>query len=126
MNSDLRVQRRLFGGVAIFIVVITVVYWFVSYERAGTTMLALSAALVLLCASYLYVQERRHPAPATEPVEPEEQHYLPESSIWPFGIGVGAMLALNGIIVGWGYGIPGVTLILASIVGFISQSRRRA
>jgi uncharacterized membrane protein YkgB len=127
MNSDLRVQLRLFGGVAAFIALLTVVYWFASYERAGTTMLALSSALVLLCASYLYVQERRHPVSAAEPTEatPEAQQYLPESSIWPFGIGLGALLTLNGIIVGWGYGIPGLAVLLASVAGFVAQSRRR-
>jgi hypothetical protein len=119
--TRLAVQSRIFLGIAVFMAVIGVVYWFASYEPAGTTMLGLSSALAAVCGVYLQVQSEH----ATTEAHAEE-HYLPHSSGWPFGIGVGALLAVNGMIVGFGYAIPGLVVLAIAVVGLISQSRRRA
>ncbi|MEY2449517.1 MAG: hypothetical protein QOH79_2993 [Acidimicrobiaceae bacterium] len=121
--KDQRVQARIFLGIAAFMAVIGTVYWFASYEPAGTTMLGLSSALAALCGIYLWVQSEHGD---TVPVGSGEEHYLPHSSVWPFGMGVGALLAVNGMVVGFGYAIPGVVVLMIAIVGLISQSRRRA
>ena len=124
MKPDLRVQWQLFLGVAAFIALLAAVYWFVSYEDAGTTMLALSCGLALLFGSWLYLQDRRSAhAPETEEDAPGE--YLPASSVWPLGVGVGAALTLNGLILGWGYAVPGAALLALAVAGFVAQSRRR-
>jgi hypothetical protein len=120
MNES-KTAWRMFLGIAAFMAVIGVVYWFASYEPAGTTMLGLAAALSGLCGLYLRVQAE---GPATE--HHDEEHYLPDSSVWPFAIGVGALLAVNGLIVGVGYAIPGVVILAISVGGLVSQSRRRA
>src|SRR5258706_128250 len=96
--TRLAVQARVFLGVAAFMALIGVVYWFASYEPAGTTMLALAATLVGMCGVYLQI---RYEHAATEPHD--DEYYLPHASIWPFGVGVGALLAVNGLIVGLGY-----------------------
>ena len=119
--SELKVQSRLFLGIAAFMGLIGVVYWFASYEPAGTTMLGLSSALAAVCGVYLQVQSEQKAAE-----HHDEEHYLPQTSVWPFGIGVGALLAVNGLIVGVGYAIPGLVVLAVSIAGLISQSRRRA
>jgi hypothetical protein len=119
--NDQRVQARMFLGIALFMAVIGVVYWFASYEPAGTTMLGLSSSLAAVCGIYLLVQSE-----SGEPAHVEEPHYLPHSSVWPFGVGVGALLAVNGLIVGVGYAIPGLVVLAVAIVGLVSQSRRRA
>jgi len=119
--TRLAVQSRVFLGIAVFMALIGVVYWFASYEPAGTTMLALSSALAATCGVYLQIQDEHEPTAA-----PADEHYLPHSSVWPFGIGLGALLAVNGLIVGVGYAIPGVVVLAVAIVGLISQSRRRA
>ncbi|MEY2431773.1 MAG: hypothetical protein QOC92_1498 [Acidimicrobiaceae bacterium] len=119
--NDRKTQWQMFLGLAVFMAVIGVVYWLASYEPAGTTMLGLSAALTALCGIYLRVQSE---GPATE--QHDEEHYLPASSVWPFAIGVGALLATNGLIVGFGYAIPGIVVLVVSVGGLVSQSRRRA
>ena len=113
---------KMFGGISVFMAVIGIVYWFASYEPAGTIMLALAAALAGLCGVYLRVELGR----AGTPGHHDEEQYLPDASLWPFGIGVGALLAVNGAIVGFAFAIPGVVLLLFAVVGFIGQSRRRA
>ena len=40
-------------------------------------------------------------------------------------IGIGAFLALNGLIIGLGYAVPGAIVVGVSIAGFVAQSRRR-
>jgi len=113
---------KMFGGIAVFMAVIGVVYWFASYEPAGTTMLLLAAALAGVCGLYLRVEHGR-----TEPAGGhDEEQYLPHSSLWPFGIGVGALLAANGAIVGFAFAIPGIVLLMLAVAGLVSQSRRRA
>ena len=67
---------------------IAVVYWFVSYEDAGTTMLVAAAGFSLFTGGWLWLRERRPPAADDEPAE----EYFPHTSIWPFGIGVAGVL----------------------------------
>jgi predicted MFS family arabinose efflux permease len=111
----------MFLGIAVFMTVIGIVYWFASYEPAGTTMLALSAALAAVCGVYLRIQDE-----ASDTRVHDTAQYLPESSAWPFGIGAGAWLSVNGMIVGFGYAIPGLVVLALSVAGLIAQSRRRA
>jgi len=112
----------MFAGISVFMALIGIVYWFASYEPAGTTMLALAAALAGLCGLYLRVESGRDEPPAGD----ADEQYLPHSSVWPFGIGLGALLAVNGPIVGLGLAIPGIVLLGFAVVGFVAQSRRRA
>jgi hypothetical protein len=122
MGSELRVQWRIFLGLAGFVAVLGAIYWFVSYEDAGTTLLALSAGLALVVGGYLFLQERKRSGPARSAGE----HYLPEASVWPFGIGFGLFLAANGLILGLAWTLPGAVLVATSVGGFVLQSRRRA
>jgi hypothetical protein len=125
VKPDLRVQWQLFLGVAGFIALLAVIYWFVSYEDAGTTMLGLSSGLALLFGGWLYLQDRR-PVHRTDTSDDTEGDYLPASSVWPLGVGVGAALTLNGLALGWAYAVPGGLLLALAIAGFVAQSRRRS
>ena len=113
---------KMFAGISVFMAVIGIVYWFASYEPAGTIMLALAAALAGLCGLYLRVELNRNEADTAHDEEP----YLPHASVWPFGIGLGALVAANGAIVGFAFAIPGVVLLMFAVVGFVAESRRRA
>jgi hypothetical protein len=121
-------QWRIFVGIGAFIALIAVVYWFVSYEPAGTVMLALSAALALFSGTFLW-RHQGSPAlaaPATSATaDVADGPYLPRTSIWPLVIGVSAALCLNGLIVGWPYAVPGAVLLGLGVVGWVTQSRRR-
>ena len=122
MGTELRIQWRIFLGLGGLIAVLGAIYWFVSYEDAGTTLLALSAGLAFLFGGYLFVQDRKHAAAATHS---EGELYLPHSSVWPFGIGFGVFLAANGLILGLAWTVPGAVLVATSVGGFVLQSRHR-
>ena len=109
---------------AAFIAVLGAIYWFVSYEDAGTTLLALASGLALLFGGYLWVQDRKRPD--SGPRREAEDHYLPHESVWPFGIGFGVFLAFNGLILGLAWTVPGAVIVATSLGGFVAQSRRRA
>jgi hypothetical protein len=147
-TRDSSVSWKVFLGVGTFIAVLAVVYWFSSYEDAGTTMLALASGLALFFGSFLFVQDRRqrlglagaHPivarveatsgGAAERSVEDEDEavdhgHYLPQSSVWPLAMGVGAAMTLNGLIIGWPYATPGAAFLALAVGGFVAQGRRR-
>ena len=122
---DARVPWRVFGFVAVFMAAMAVLYWFTSYEEAGTALLALASGLAGWTAVYLWLHERGagQPEPAAEPTEPGE--WLPPASVWPFGIGLGLTLCLNGLLIGVWFLIPGVMVLAISIGGFARESRHR-
>ena len=51
-----------------------------------------------------------------------EGQYLPDASIWPFGIGMGAVLMVNGLALGVWAVLPGAAVTALSTVGFARQS----
>ncbi len=120
-TPDRVVPARVFLGVGAFVGGLAVVYWFTSYEHAGTAMLVLAAALSLWCGAYLWLWQR---SPADEPEEVPEP-YLPHSSPWPFLIGLGAFFVAQGVIVGLWFALPGAAVLAAGIGGFVRQSRLR-
>lgn len=120
----------MFVGIAVFITALAAVYWAISYEDAGTTMLVAAAGLAATIGVWLFLHERAagtgH-AGATdgEGDVDETVAYLPESSPWPFAMASGAALALNGLILSWAYATPGLVLLVVAIIGFVAQGRRR-
>ena len=126
-TRDLTVQWRTFVGIGVFVLVLAVVYWFASYDYAGTVMLALASGLSFFSAAYLALQDRSAVRQARDGVADEqaERQYLPHASLWPFGIGVGAFLAFNGLILGFAYAVPGAIVVGVSVAGVVTQTRRR-
>jgi hypothetical protein len=138
--SDLGIQWRIFLGISAFVALSAAVYWFASYEQAGTTLLALASGLSLLSGGYLLLQDRRgvdthqergpgRPDRAAVPSDHagggDAELYLPHSSVWPLVVGLGAVLAVNGMILSLAYAAPGVVLVAAGLAGMAMQSRRR-
>ena len=125
---------KLMLGIAAFILLMSAVYWFFSYEHAGSVLLLLSAGLVLITGAYLVVSTRRM-SPSAEGAEgagdasretgQEHEEYLPHASIWPFGVGAGSVVLANGLALGLWAIVPGSIIVAASIVGYARQSRRR-
>jgi len=124
-QPDANVPTLLFAGIAVFFALIATVYWFVSYEEAGTVMLSLSACLATFCAVYLWRQRTRAPE-VVEAGHEGSEHYLPAASLWPFGIGLSAFLLTNGLVLGVGFAVPGAVVMAASLAGFARQSRHRS
>jgi hypothetical protein len=114
-------EARVLLGVGGFVLVLAAIYGATADEDAGRTMLVLAAVLILWPATYLWLRGRPQPEAEQEAVD----EYLPHSSPWPFAIGLGAFLALNGVLAGGWFAFPGAVLLVIGIGGFIRQSRLR-
>jgi hypothetical protein len=124
---DRAVAWRIFAAIGGFVVVLAVLYWFTSYEDAGSVLLALSAVLSLWFGTYLWLQQRRpeQEADASQVDAVSGALYLPHASIWPLVIGLGAASVANGLVLGTWVIVPGVAALALGIGGFVRQSRRR-
>ncbi len=121
--TDSGVQRRVFLAIGGGIAALAGIYWFTSYEHAGTTMLVLATALVALVGWYVGLHPEDEPGAGDAGGEGEP--YLPGASVWPFCIGVASVLLLNGLLLGTWFLVPGALVLVASVIGFARQSRRR-
>ncbi len=94
-------------------------------------LLALAGGLALIVGGYLVVTTRRsRPGAGTGTgagesgtVTPEA--YLPHASIWPFSMGIGAVVMANGLALGLWAIVPGTIIVVGSVLGYARQSRRR-
>ncbi len=123
---DGQVPWRLFVAVGLFIGVSAIIYGATSKEHAGTVMLVTASILALWCGVFLWRNARRFERAGPDDTEHgESAMYLPEASPWPVGIGLGLALALNGLLIGTWFLVPGATLLAVSLAGFARQSRHR-
>ncbi|HEX2050999.1 MAG TPA: hypothetical protein VHJ34_10275 [Actinomycetota bacterium] len=141
-------ELRLFLRVALWGAGAGAVYWFLTYEWAGsvlTLFLVLGAAFVAVAGLRLARAARRAPDPdkrgpvgavanvvgfaergdegARPPLELDEEA-LPVASVWPLVGGVGATLAGLGILYGPWFWLPGALLGLAALRGWSTELRR--
>ena len=125
---DRTVLWRLFGGIGVVVTGIAALYWFTSYEDAGSVLLILAAVLSLWFGTYLWLQQRR-PDGAVDASgaagEVSDALYLPHASVWPLVIALGAASIANGLVLGTWVIVPGVAALALGIGGFVRQSRRR-
>ncbi|MFV0428853.1 MAG: cytochrome c oxidase subunit 4 [Arachnia sp.] len=86
----MKAEKWVFWFIAIFFVVVTPVYWFMTQEVAGTFVLGFSALVGGVIAAYLSVTARTFdPRPEDRPdAEVYEgagdMGFFPPTSIWPF------------------------------------------
>jgi hypothetical protein len=120
----MKFEWKLIVGSAVFLGVVYAIYWFTSYEDAGSVMLLFSACAYLMLGSFLLMQWRRrksHPRPEDDPradQTPADLGFFPSASIWPAGIGLGAIFIGFALIWGNWYFLIALPLILGSIIGF--------
>ncbi len=126
----MKVEAILLLFLGLFFGLVGLVYWFWSYEQAGTAMLVGTCTLGFLPGSYYYYWHRR----MGKRVEDRDDASIaegagdidsfPSSSIWPFVLGMGAFLTVNSLVFGIWLIFPGISLILTALVGVTAESRR--
>ncbi len=129
----MKVERRLFLGAAGFFTVTASAYWFISYEDAGTTMLAASVPAFAFVGLWLWFQARKHggqrpedDGEATHADGAEDLGYFPASSAWPFVLSGGAVLLANGLVFGPPLAVIGLILMAAGTFGYARESDTKA
>ncbi len=126
----MRVEALFLMGVAVFFGLVGVMYWFWGYETAGTMMLVGTTLLGFLPGSYyLWWSRRMRPRPEDRTDGAIEEGAgaigsFPNSSVWPFVLGMGFFLIALSAVFGFWLIAPGLSLVLSALVGVTVESRR--
>lgn len=126
----MRMEALVLLGVAVFFGIVGTVYWFTSYEDGGTMMLVGTCLLGLLPGSYyLWWHRRMGDRPedrndATIEDGAGQVATFPNSSIWPFVLGMGAFMLVLAFAFGIWFAFPAVGLIVTALIGVTAESRR--
>lgn len=125
----MKTEARVFLGVTVFFVVIGVVYWFVSYERAGAVMLAASASMGLLAGGSIWFLAHHAPIRVEDRVDATMADgagpvgIFPLHSVWPFAVGLSATLLASGFAFGLWLVLVGAGGLVLSLVGLVREVR---
>ncbi|MDQ6839996.1 MAG: cytochrome c oxidase subunit 4 [Actinomycetota bacterium] len=122
----MKFEWKLIIGSAVFLGIVYAVYWFTSYEDAGSVMLLFGGCAYLMLGSFLLLQWRRRKNILRPEDDNQAEHedsagelgFFPSASIWPAGIGLGAIFIGLALIWGNWYLVIGLPLLLGSIIGF--------
>ena len=126
----MRIEALFLIGIAVFFAIVGSVYWFWSYEQGGTMMLAGTTLLGLVPGSYyLWWSHRMKPRPEdrTDATMEEGSGVIgsfPNSSIWPFVLGMGLFLVVLSMVFGLWLLAPGFSLVISALIGVTVESRR--
>jgi hypothetical protein len=130
----MRAETRVVAVLGGFLLLATVVYWFLSkaimgrYEWAGTVTLGLSTVLCVRIGGYCGLVARRIPprpedrGDATPADAAGEVGFFSPHSYWPAAVGLGAAIAALGIAL-WEVWIAGlgVVCVVASAAGMLFE-----
>ncbi len=100
---------------SLFFFLIGLLYWVTAHEPVGVTLLMLCSGAAIVALLPYRFRRRRHEG------EAGTVHHLPTASLWPFIIGAGAVLVVNGFILGPWLLVPGAALVLRGLVGIFSR-----
>jgi hypothetical protein len=125
----MRIEALFLLFLGAFFGLVGLVYWFWSYEDGGGVMLLGATLLGFLPGSYYFFWHRRM-GNRLEDRDAEiaegagEIDSFPNSSIWPFVMGMGAFTTVLGLVFGIWLLFLGIPLILTALTGVTAESRR--
>ena len=126
MRAEIRVllfSSAFVGGLAL-------IYWFTSYEDAGTTMLAVAALAYSMLCGYLYLQARKlgdevRPSDSEDGVVAGEVEigYFPAASVWPAALAMGAVMTALGLVFGFWFLVIAAIFFVGAIIGYAVEAQ---
>ncbi|HWG73037.1 MAG TPA: cytochrome c oxidase subunit 4 [Acidimicrobiales bacterium] len=129
----MKLEWRVTLGAAFFLLAAFALYWFTSYEDAGSVLLFFGGtAYILLFAFILLQYKRRHGTPRAEDRPDANQSdgagevaFFPSNSIWPVSLGIGFVFVAVGLVYGAWYFAIGFILLLGAVIGFNVEADSR-
>ena len=121
----------LFVGLAVFYVIVAVIYWQVGGEAVGITAIGLSAGLAIIVGFYLWFTDRR-----LGNVLPEDNQqgeiadsageigFFSPQSWWPLPVALSICAVGTGLIIGWWLVLIAVGALIISILGLVLEYER--
>ena len=124
----MKVNWQLFTGLAVFYVIMTVVYWYVGGEAVGITGMLLAACLAGMVGFYVWFTQKRigKVLPADNLTAEiadgsgELGFYSPHSW-WPLPVAASAIAVGMGLIIGWWLTLIAIVVLVISIIGWVTE-----
>jgi phosphatidylglycerophosphate synthase len=124
----MRTETKLFLGLGIFMLPLGIIYWFTSYEHAGSLLIVVVAIAFMFIGTYLGIQSRRLGGSRPEDYDATYEEgkgtvgAFPVGSIYPLLSAVAAMLIAYGAVFTSFLVYPGVLLIFLVVIGMARES----
>jgi hypothetical protein len=125
-------QGKMFLWLAVFLLVMAIVYGLWSHETAGTTALFMAFGLSVMVGYYLAFTARRVDTGAQDRPDADvaddagELGFFSPHSWQPLALAIGGALAFLGIIFGWWLMYFSAPIILVGIFGWVFEYYRGA
>jgi hypothetical protein len=124
----MKASWRLFGGLSVFYVIVTVIYWQVGGEPVGIGGMLLAACLAGMVGFYVWFTQKRIGVTLPEDNLTAEiadgagelGFYSPHSW-WPLPVALSACTMGLGLIIGWWLTIIGVGALMISVIGMVTE-----
>ncbi len=124
----MKASWKLFGGLSVFYVIMTVIYWQIGGEEVGIAGMLLSACLAGMVGFYVWFTQKRIGVTLPEDNLTAESadgagelgFYSPHSW-WPLPVAVSACVFALGLIVGWWLSLIGLGALVISIIGMVTE-----
>jgi|UniRef100_UPI004049EB5D hypothetical protein len=124
----MKTNWRLFVGLAIFYVVMTLIYYYLGGEAVGISGMLLSACLAGMVGFYLWFTNKRIGRDLPEDrLDAEiaegagELGFYSPHSWWPLPVALSSMVTALSLLVGWWMTLIGVGALVISIIGFVTE-----
>ncbi|MDP1850808.1 MAG: cytochrome c oxidase subunit 4 [Candidatus Planktophila sp.] len=124
----MKVNWQLFTGLAVFYVIMTVIYWYVGGEPVGIGGMLLAAGLAGMVGFYVWFTQKR-----IGEILPEDSltaeiadgagelgFYSPHSW-WPLPVALSSCAMGLGLIIGWWLTLIGVGALIISVIGMVTE-----
>jgi hypothetical protein len=124
----MKASWKLFGGLSVFYVIMTVIYWQVGGEEVGIAGMLLSACLAGMVGFYVWFTQKR--IGVTLPDDnltaeladgAGELGFYSPHSWWPLPVAVSACVFALGLIIGWWLSLIGLGALVISIIGMVTE-----
>ncbi|MBW5251346.1 cytochrome c oxidase subunit 4 [Streptomyces poriferorum] len=126
----MKVQGKMFLGLALFILVMAITYGVWSKEPVGTTALVLAFGLSVMIGFYLAFTARRVDALAQDNKEADvadeagDVGFFSPHSWQPLSLAVGGALAFMGVVFGWWLLYFSAPMLLIGLFGWVFEYYR--
>jgi hypothetical protein len=124
----MKVNWQLFTGLAVFYVIMTVIYWYLGGEPVGIGGMLLAAGLAGMVGFYVWFTQKRIGV-----ILPEDSFtaeiadgagelgfYSPHSW-WPLPVALSSCTMGLGLIIGWWLTLIGVGALIISVIGMVTE-----
>jgi Cytochrome c oxidase subunit IV. len=124
----MKASWKLSGGLSVFYVIMTVIYWQIGGEEVGIAGMLLAACFAGMIGFYVWFTQKRIGVTLPEDNLTAEisdgagelGFYSPHSW-WPLPVALSACAFALGLIIGWWLSLIGLGALVISIIGMVTQ-----